>query len=81
MVAMTDDGHAPTIPDTQAPTHGPSSPGIPKAPDTRYAPFTTAVTRRPSPDAYVQLALVALPADAAARDVRPVLLAGVQAFF
>jgi eukaryotic-like serine/threonine-protein kinase len=34
---MTDDGHAPTIPDTQAPTHGPSSTGIPKAPDTRYA--------------------------------------------
>ncbi len=34
---MTDDGHAPTVPDTQAPTHGPSSPGIPKPPDARYA--------------------------------------------
>ena len=37
MVVMTDEGNAPTIPDTQAPTHGPSSPGIPRAPDTRYA--------------------------------------------
>src|SRR5262249_46603845 len=35
---MTDDGNAPTIPDTLAPTHGPSSPGgAPTAPDTRYA--------------------------------------------
>src|SRR5688572_26573565 len=34
---MTDDGSAPTIPDSNAPTHGPSSPGIPKAPDARYA--------------------------------------------
>jgi eukaryotic-like serine/threonine-protein kinase len=34
---MTDDGHAPTIPDTQAPTHGPSVTGIPKPPDARYA--------------------------------------------
>src|SRR5262245_54074407 len=33
---MTDDGSAPTIPDTQAPTHGSPS-GIPKAPDPRYA--------------------------------------------
>jgi hypothetical protein len=34
---MTDDGHAPTVPDTQGPTHGPSSAGIPKPPDPRYA--------------------------------------------
>ena len=27
-------------------------------PDTRYAPFTTAVTRRPSPDAYVSSNIV-----------------------
>ncbi|HEU4616009.1 MAG TPA: serine/threonine-protein kinase [Kofleriaceae bacterium] len=33
---MTDDGNAPTIPDTQAPTHGPSSTGVPRAPDARY---------------------------------------------
>jgi serine/threonine-protein kinase len=37
MVVMTDEGHAPTIPDTQAPTHGPSTTGIPKPPDARYA--------------------------------------------
>jgi serine/threonine protein kinase len=37
MVVMTDEGHAPTIPDTQAPTHGPSGTGIPKPPDARYA--------------------------------------------
>ncbi len=38
MGPMTDDGHAPTVPDTQAPTHGgaSSSSGPPKAPDTRY---------------------------------------------
>ena len=34
---MTDDGNAPTVPDTQAPTHGPTSLGPPKAPDARYA--------------------------------------------
>jgi serine/threonine-protein kinase len=34
---MTDEGHAPTIPDTQAPTHGPSVTGTPKPPDERYA--------------------------------------------
>jgi serine/threonine protein kinase len=34
---MTDDGSAPTIPDTQAPTHGPSSTGTPRPPDSRYA--------------------------------------------
>ncbi|HEY5947147.1 MAG TPA: serine/threonine-protein kinase [Kofleriaceae bacterium] len=37
MVVMTDDGNAPTIPDTQAPTHGPSSTGTPRPPDARYA--------------------------------------------
>jgi serine/threonine-protein kinase len=34
IVTMTDDGNAPTIPDTQAPTQGPSS--TPKPPDARY---------------------------------------------
>ena len=34
---MTDDGNAPTIPDTQAPTHGPGSTGTPRPPDSRYA--------------------------------------------
>ncbi len=37
MVAMTDDGNAPTIPETQAPMGGPTTPGIPKPPDSRYA--------------------------------------------
>jgi len=37
IVMMPDDGNAPTIPNTQAPTHGPSSPGMPKPPDARYA--------------------------------------------
>jgi hypothetical protein len=35
MVVMTDDGSAPTIPDTQAPTHG-SATGTPRPPDARY---------------------------------------------
>src|SRR5262245_27499523 len=34
---MSNDGNAPTVPDTQAPTHGPSTPGMPKPPDSRYA--------------------------------------------
>ena len=34
---MTDDGNAPTIPDTQAPTHGGSTAGTPRPPDSRYA--------------------------------------------
>ena len=35
---MTDDANAPTVPDTQAPTHGAASGGTPpKAPDPRYA--------------------------------------------
>ncbi len=34
---MTDDANAPTVPETQAPTHGPSSGAPPKAPDARYA--------------------------------------------
>src|ERR1043165_135078 len=34
---MTDDGHSPTIPDTQAPTHGSSlNSGPARAPDPRY---------------------------------------------
>ena len=37
MGAMTDDGNAPTIPETQAPTHNISTPGgKPRAPDDRY---------------------------------------------
>jgi eukaryotic-like serine/threonine-protein kinase len=34
---MTDDGNAPTVPDTQGPTHGAASTGPVKAPDSRYA--------------------------------------------
>src|SRR5262245_18945796 len=34
---MSTDGSAPTIPDTRAPTHGPSAPGTPRPPDARYA--------------------------------------------
>ena len=36
MRLMTDEGHAPTIPETQAPTHGPSHGSTPRAPDERY---------------------------------------------
>jgi serine/threonine-protein kinase len=36
MVVMTDDGSAPTIPDTQAPTPGASASSVPKPPDSRY---------------------------------------------